>query len=181
MKQQQKTRSMRRTKLAAVAKKDNDEQRLRAAQTFEEARETEEENWRLVPSDLARRVRAAVAELESLRDAVEGVPFDITGDVPRSLENGAKRRWIGYLVESLNPRIRGLLDRCIRDASIEAVTHDIGDDLFNAEIEICETSFSVGLLAGVIFSGASAETVARYTRGFEHDMRVNDRVVSARH
>lgn len=132
--------------------------------------EKEQKQWRITREEAGRRVAALRAELESNRDQVEAVPFDIpSGEAcePACLD-GISRKHTVELVAALNPTIDGFFSRCdevAKQCGAREVIDDYNSQLFNLKMCTAETGYQIGVLAGVIFSGASKETVDRFERG----------------
>lgn len=129
--------------------------------------EAEQNRWRITREEAARRVAALRTELESYRAQIEALPFDIpVDDMPDCLDE-TPRKWLVDLVEDLAPVVEGLFKRCDTVAeqcgAYEVI--DYNAELFSLKMRTAETGYCVGVLAGVMFSGASKETIDRFERG----------------
>lgn len=141
--------------------------------------EEEKDTWKITRHEAAARVSALRIELESYRDQIDAVPFDILADdIPRCLDR-SKREEAVNVMEQLNPLIKGLFDRCDEIAQRHGVSEEIdyNAELFELKLQLSDTAFQVGLLAGAMFAGASRETVDRFERGLLYTMQMNPQIV----
>jgi len=129
--------------------------------------EKEAEAWRITRQEVRARVHALRTELEEYKSQIEGVPFDILADaIPRCLDN-TRREDLNDLVTGLNPLIGGLFKRCddvARRHGVDAEM-DYNAQLFELEMQLSDTGYYIGILAGVIFAGCSKETIDRFEHG----------------
>lgn len=136
----------------------------------------ERETWRITRQEAAVRVRSLRTELQSYRDQIDAVPFDILADsIPRCLDH-SKRKWAINVMEEFNPLIKRLYDRC-DEAGKNIEEMDFNAQLFDLKTEVAETAFSIGVLAGALFAGASSETVDRFERGLLYTIQMNPQLV----
>jgi hypothetical protein len=166
---------------ADAKKLDPEEARKQLKRRAESKRWDETENAaRISRFEIKKRVSALREELESYCQQLDGAPFGITsGDMspPISLDGG-ERKYTLELVEELNPII-GPLFKMIDEYAEQHGTHeevDFNSKLYALKDEASETGFKIGVLAGVILSGASKEVVDRFERGLIFDMKCNNRV-----
>jgi hypothetical protein len=141
--------------------------------------EKEERAWRISHDEAARRVHNLRVELEDYRDQLDAAQFDIlTDDMPRSMDYSA-RRWAVNVMEAFNPRIKGLFERCDAEAKRAGADQhiDFNAQLFSLKLELAETGFAIGLLAGALFAGARPETIDRFERGLLRSVRLNHQIV----
>src|SRR5438093_10909233 len=85
---------------------------IRRRQEEAAPREKAEREWRITPREITDRVRHLRAELESYREQMEGVPFDIPSgdcDTPKCLDFGDRKHTL-QLVEELNPFVSGMFE-----------------------------------------------------------------------
>jgi hypothetical protein len=174
------------TKLSVVNKptQTQEERDKEAARDKEYDRwEKAEKSWRITAADARGRVLALRDKLESYRQQLEGVPFGMaSGDAnpPLSLDGG-EREYAIYLAMDLNPIVYELFEEidafALKHGSELYRLLDFQSKLFDLRSESVDTGFRVGMLAGVIFSGASKETVDRFERGLAYDMKCNNCVV----
>src|SRR5205823_3453572 len=124
--------------------------------------------WLITPEEIADRVRNLRAELESFRNQIEAVPFDIpSGEAcePSCLD-GFHRKWTHQLVEDLNPSVMGMfemIDEYARKHGCAEVI-DFNAKLWSLKDYVAETGFRIGVLAGVMFAGSSKDQVDRFER-----------------
>jgi len=132
--------------------------------------EEEKKQWRITSREARSRVHDLRTELESYRDQIEAVPFDIaSGDMnPPGCLDGAERQFALGLVENLNPVVDRLFQLCDSVAEKHGAREemDFNQQLFELKMHAADTGFYIGVLAGAMFSGASKETVDRFERGF---------------
>jgi len=144
--------------------------------------EEAEKSWLITAYDAQQRVLALRNELERYQAQLESAAFDIaSGDScsPNSVEWGERQHSLD-LAMKLNP----FVDRMFEEIDDYAHKHgpalyfiDFQSKLFDLRTQSIETGFKIGVLAGVIFSGASKEVVDRFERGLAYDMKFNKRVV----
>ena len=145
--------------------------------------EEAEKSWRITPADARQRVLALRDELERYRAQLEGAPFDIaSGNMssPVSLEGGDRQHTLALALD-LNP----IVDEMFEEIDAFAQQHGAGlyrlvdfqSKLFDLRTYSVETGFKIGLLAGVIFSGASKDVVDRFERGLACHMASDRSVV----
>ena len=129
------------------------------------------ESWCLHSGEVRGKVAALRTELESYREQLEAVPFDIpSGEVgvPHSLDRTA-RKYILELLDDFNPLPEKFMN-AIDEYAEENGCHqhlDFQSKLFEMRMYTAETGFQMGILAGVIFAGCSKDTVDKFTRGLE--------------
>ena len=153
----------------------------------ERDRWTELENqWRISPQSARQRVLALRDELERYRLQLEGSAFDVAnGDMstPPSLDGG-DRKYTLYLATDLNPIVDNLFEEIDRFAKMHGPSIyrqvDFQSKLFDLRETSIETGFKIGVLFGVISSGAPKEVVDRYERGLAFAMQSDQRVVKKR-
>jgi hypothetical protein len=139
------------------------------------------ENFKITPAEIRRRVKLLRDKLETYQTYLEAAPFDIPcGDFepPRSLGD-TRREYIINIAEALTPRLDGLF-HMIDDYCKQHGTHDLLDfnaQLFSLKTEYVQVGFKIGLLAGVIFSGASKDVVDSYERGLLFDLGLDGDIV----
>ena len=123
-------------------------------------------------------------ELESYLAQLEAVPYDLPADdIPTCLD-WSERKYIVNLIEELNPVMNAIFERCDTTAKAHGVNEelDYNSQLFDLKMMAGETGYYIGVLAGVMFAGASKDTVDRFERGLFYAMKSNNRVVKdARH
>ena len=159
------------TKLSVVKRPIKEEPQRRTPKDLEQ----EAQSWRITREQAKLRVNNLRLELENYRDQIDAVPFDILADaIPRSLDF-SERRWATDVMEKFNPLIKGLFHRCDQEA--ERCGASINDDLFELKMQISETAFGIGLVAGALFSGASPEAVKRFERGLLYSVVMNPQIV----
>ena len=125
------------------------------------------EELKISRGELQQRVLALRAELESYREQLEGVPFDVPcgyGGTPRSLDHHEQKP-ILQLVEEINPTVTPCSDV---------------DLVLDLKTEAAETGFKVGMLAGVILAGNDAKTIDRFTRGLVFDLSCHPGLIKER-
>jgi hypothetical protein len=126
-------------------------------------REEREETWRLTRAEITASARAVRIHLESFRSQLEGMPFDVvTNDMPCSVQTRSDVPSVLELADGFDPCIKGRFD--VLSESIP----DLSGELFNMKMDIAETAFQLGVLAGPIFSGASDREIDRLERGLIH-------------
>lgn len=130
--------------------------------------EKAEKEWRLSAHQMCQRVLALRHELESYGAQLEGAPFDIPcGDYETPMSLDRERKYIVNLVEQFNPIVENILDM-IDSYAEKHGTHehlDFQSKLFMLKSQSAQSGFQIGVLAGVIFSGAPKEVVDRFERG----------------
>ena len=139
----------------------------------------ETQSWRITRQEALKRVRSLRIELESYRDQIDAVPFDILADsIPAPLDH-SERKWAVNVMEDFNPLIKGLFDRCDEAARRHGVNEemDFNAQLFDLKMHLSETAFQIGLLAGALFAGAPKETVDRFERGLLYTVHMSPRIV----
>ena len=139
----------------------------------------EAKGWRITREEARARVHNLRMELENYRDQIDAVPFDILADsIPQSLDY-SERRWAVDVMENFNPLIKGLFNRCDQEAKRYGADREIdfNGELFDLKLQLSETAFGVGILAGALFSGASPEAVERFERGLLYSVVMNPRIV----
>jgi hypothetical protein len=145
-----------------------------------------EKSWRITEFEARQRVLALRDELERYREQLDAAPFDIAcGDstAPASLGVG-ERKYTVYLAMDLNP----IVDALFEEIDSFARKHgpgiyravDFNSKLFDLRDHSVETGFKVGVLAGVIFSGAPKEVIDRFERGLAYAMKSDGRIVKGR-
>lgn len=173
------------TKLSVVQTPTKSQEELEQARWHHDSdRWKELENqWRITPAEVRQRVLALRDELERYRLQLEGAAFGIAsgdGCEPPSLDGG-DRKFTLYLATDVNPIVAKLFEEIDRFAQqygpaiYRAV--DFNSKLFDLRDHSIETGFKIGLLAGVILSGAPKEVVDRYERGLAFAMQSDHRVV----
>jgi hypothetical protein len=135
---------------------------------LEEQHRAEELTWRITPQEAEARVHALRVQFEAYRDEINALPFKILEDDCPTLDF-AKHRWALNTLESFNPLIKGFADRY--DANVP------GFDIFDLRTELSDTGFAIGVLVGVIFSGAPKEVIDRFENGLAHSLKTNSRIV----
>ena len=140
-----------------------------------------EERLKITRQEAGRRVSALRKELESYQAQIESLPFCIaSGNMgPPLALDCTDRKYTLQLVEELNPLVNGYVDM------IDTYNQEHGTDdgfdfqskLLALETHAAETGFEIGVLAGVIFSGASKHTIDRFERGLAFVLALNDRIV----
>ena len=122
-----------------------------------------EEIWKLTRKEIAERARTLRLELETYRERLEGMPFDVvTDDCPHSVDYVDGSYPIN-LAEAFNPHIAGHYD-WLEKALVG--NHDVR--LCRLKIETADTAFQIGVLAGAIFAGCSDREIDRLERGLVH-------------
>jgi len=165
----------------SVVKKPIEEERDTKSKEESRRWEEAEKRWRITPHEAGQRIRVLRRELESYQAQIEGVPFGIASGsmfTPLSLD-GADRKYTLELVEDFNPLVNGFMEMIDAYAK-EHGTHegfDFQSKLFDLKMQAAETGFEIGVLAGVIFSGASKETVDRFERGMIFNAIQSNRLV----
>ena len=129
--------------------------------------ENAEESWKITAREVRQRVRTLRDELECYRDLLEGAPFGIACGFYDPSPSLDRRKFVGNLVENLNPLVKGLFNR-IDNYARDHGTHesvDFNAKLFALETETAESGFGIGVLLGVILAGCSKEQIDRFERG----------------
>ena len=157
---------------------------------LDELHDKERKRWeelerqsRISSHSARQRVLALRDELERYRLQLEGATFGVaTSDecgIP-SLDGG-NRKFTVYLAADLNPVIERLYDEIDRFAKMHGPSIyrqvDFESKLFDLKEQSVETGFKIGMLAGVILSGAPKDVVDRYERGLAYVMQSDRRVV----
>lgn len=177
--QKEKTTMKKKTATLTVVK---DEQQARLARLKRYADlEIEERQWRITSQQVRDKVHTLRLELESCRQQLEAVPYDLADEMPLCLQS-SNRKDQSELSEELNPLITHLFERCDSVAQKYGVgaEMDYNAQLFALKQQLAETSFRVGLLAGVMFSGASNETIDRFERGLIYSLTANRQICRGR-
>jgi hypothetical protein len=138
---------------------------------------------RISGREARQRVRVLRDQLESYRDQLEAVPFDIPcGDMstPKCLDSNYQRHTLD-LVDDLDTRVKAMFEM-IDSFAKEHGCHenlDFQTKLFELEMDTAETAFKIGMLAGAIFAGCSKEQVDRFERGMVFSLMSDNRLAKA--
>ena len=128
----------------------------------------EKEGWKLSEHELQLRVKEIRGYLEQFNEMINGLHFDIIQPDPFSLRGRDNDMESGALAERLNPSIAGREKR-LRDRLYELDEDVLADDYVGPlKWTLADTSFAIGVLAGAIFTGASAREIDKLERGLLH-------------
>jgi hypothetical protein len=142
--------------------------------------EKAEEEWKITSQEARHRVHVVRDELESYRDQIEALPFDIlVDDTPYCLD--IKRKDAVEIIEEFTPFVRGIFEK-IDDFVKELLPRehqslDFNAKLFMLERQAIESGFQVGVLAGVIFAGCPKEQIDKFERGLAFAIASNRWIV----
>jgi len=134
----------------------------------------EEKDWRLTRVEITARVREIRCYLESFRDGLAGVPFDVVAPDPgNSIRDGLS---IGRdddtistwgLAERLRPFITRDYESCHEELAKDPV-YDRGAVLWEMRRNLAEAAFAIGVLFGAMVHDASEQEIDRLERGLVH-------------